>query len=136
MGASFRAKEDALGSSAEVVRKMWELFQARAWDDVMECFHPDLVVEYPVTRERFESAERFVAMNRAYPEGWTIEVRRIVAEGDEVASEVAVPRGEERHVSIAFSTVRDGRIARIKEFWVVEDSEEQPPWRTEYSTRF
>src|SRR5919106_6119862 len=130
------AKEDDLGSPAEVVRRMWDLFQARAWDDVMDCFHPDLVVEYPVSRERFESAERFVAMNRAYPEGWTIDVRRIVAEGDVVASEVAVPLGDEAHVSLAFSTVRDGRIARITDYWVLEASEEQPAWRTGYSTRY
>jgi ketosteroid isomerase-like protein len=125
-----------MGSPAEIVARMWELFQARAWDEAMDCFHPDLVVEFPVSRERFESAERFVAMNRAYPEGWTIQVRRIVAEGDVVAAEVAVPLGDEEHVSIAFSTVRDGRIVSIKEFWVLEGSEEQPAWRREFSTRF
>lgn len=121
---------------AEVVRRMWELFQARDWDEAMDCFHPDLVVEYPVTSERFESAERFVAMNRDYPEGWTIDVRRILAKGDEVVSEVAVPLGDDKHVSIAFSTVRDGRIARMKDYWVLEGSEEQPAWRKNYSTRF
>lgn len=136
LGAPAFVEGGELGSPAEVVRRMWDLFQARAWDDAMDCFHPDLVVEYPVSRERFESAERFVAMNAAYPEGWTIDVRRIVAEGDVVASEVAVPQGADKHVSLAFSSVRDGRIARIKEYWVLEDSEEQPDWRTEYSTRF
>jgi ketosteroid isomerase-like protein len=136
LGAPAFVEGGELGSPAEVVRRMWDLFQARAWDDAMDCFHPDLVVEYPVSRERFESAERFVAMNAAYPEGWTIDVRRIVAEGDAVVSEVAVPQGADKHVSLAFSSVRDGRIARIKEYWVLEDSEEQPDWRTEYSTRF
>jgi ketosteroid isomerase-like protein len=115
---------------------MWDLFQARAWEGAMDCFHPDLVVEYPVSRERFESAERFVTMNRNYPEGWTIEVRQIVANGDLVASEVAVPQGDDKHVSLAFSTVRDGRIAHIKEYWVLEDAEEQPSWRADYSTRY
>ncbi|MFF3844116.1 hypothetical protein [Streptomyces sp. NPDC002328] len=62
--------------------------------------------------------KNFVAVNREYPEGWSIRVLRIVAEGSEVVSEVEVPHDEFGVFRVAsFWTVQEGRIARGREYW-------------------
>ena len=70
-----------------------------------------------------------------YPEGWTLSVRRIVAEGDEVASEIVVRHGEATFRAASFFELRDGRIVRTTEYWVEEGAEEPSPWRAGWAER-
>jgi limonene-1,2-epoxide hydrolase len=115
----------------EVVRRFWEAIQARDWDLAGEQLQTDAEFEWPQTGERFAGRDHVIGMNRAYPEGWTIEVQRIVAAGGVVVSEVRVPH-QTLGVSWAasFFELRDGRIARAVEYW----SDEAPPpdWRAPY----
>jgi limonene-1,2-epoxide hydrolase len=67
---------------AEVVRALWERFQARSWDAAGELLAEDVVVDWPQTRERMRGRANVIAVNRNYPEGWTIRVLRVLAEGD------------------------------------------------------
>jgi ketosteroid isomerase-like protein len=117
----------------EVVRGLWERIQARDWDGAGDLLHEDVVFEWPQTGERFVGRTNVIGMNRAYPEGWTIELGRIVAEGDLVVSEVRVPH-ETLGVSHAasFFEVRDGRIARAVEYWVDEGEQPPPDWRAPF----
>jgi ketosteroid isomerase-like protein len=122
--------------SAAVIQMFWDRIQARDWRAVGDLLDEDLVVEWPVSAERIEGRANFVAVNSCYPEGWTIRVLRIVADGDEVVSEVEVPHetiGVFRAAS--FWTVRNGRIVRGREYWTTPGSDPSPEWRAAYVQR-
>jgi hypothetical protein len=60
-------------------------------DPVAELIVEDFVLEWPNARVRIRGRTNFVEFNRRYPEGWSIEVLRIVAQGNTAVSEVHVP---------------------------------------------
>jgi ketosteroid isomerase-like protein len=120
--------------SVRVIEALWNRIQARDWAGVEELVAPDAVVEWPVTAERIVGRDNFVAVQREYPEGWTIHVVRIVAQGDEVVSEVEVPHVElGMFAAASFWTVRDGRVVRGREYWVTPGSETPPEWRSRFA---
>lgn len=121
---------------SEVVQGLWDRVQARDWGGVGELLADDLVVEWPVSGERIVGRGNFVSVNAEYPEGWAIRVLRIVADGDQVVSEVEVPHetmGVYRAAS--FWTVRDGKIVRGREYWTKLGSDPSPDWRAAYVER-
>ncbi len=123
----------------EIVTLFWERIQARDWGGVHALLAPDVVLEYPATGERFEGADTVVAINRQYPEGWSIHVQRVVAgpDGDTVVSEVEVPQdGVGIFAAASFWQVRDGVITAGREYWVMCGGEEPPAWRAAFATRW
>jgi ketosteroid isomerase-like protein len=118
-------------SPDEIVRSFFERMQARDWDGAGELLASDLVVDFTETGERFEGAG-FLAMNRAYPEGWTIEVVETLAVGHRVAAQVKVTQPPEVFWCAGFYTVGDGVIADGVEHWVTERSAEPPAWRAPF----
>ncbi|HSK16863.1 MAG TPA: nuclear transport factor 2 family protein, partial [Gaiellaceae bacterium] len=76
--------------SAEPVRRLWERMEARDWDAVAALLHEDVIVDWPATGERMRGRDDYLAVQRNFPEGWRIEVLRVVDGGEEVASEVRV----------------------------------------------
>jgi ketosteroid isomerase-like protein len=121
--------------SAEPVRLLWERMEARDWDGVAAQLHEDVVVDWPSTGERMRGRDNYVAVQREYPEGWHIEVLRIVDGGDEVASEVRVEQDGKRFYASSFFEVADGRIARAVEYWTGGEAEEPPAWRAPWTER-
>ena len=120
--------------AVRVIEALWQRIQARDWDGVTELIAPDVVVEWPVTGERIVGRDNFVAIQREYPEGWSINVLRLVAHGDEVVSEVQVPHVDMgMFIAASFWTVRDGQVVRGREYWVSPGSEAPPEWRRPYA---
>jgi ketosteroid isomerase-like protein len=118
---------------SDVVTALWERIQARDWAGVAGLVADDAVVEWPVSSERIVGRDNYVAVNREYPEGWSIRVLRIVAEGDQVASEVEVPHAGLGVFRVAsFWTVADGLIVRGTEYWTSLGTDASPPWRAAY----
>jgi ketosteroid isomerase-like protein len=77
-----------------------------------------------------------IAVNRNYPEGWTIRVLRVVQEGDAAVSEVAVDHADRGTFYVAsFFDVRDGKILRATEYWVDPPANDPPAWRAEWVER-
>jgi len=121
------------GRNREVVRRLWDLFEARDWDGAAELLHEDLVVDWPFSNERFRGRDNFVQANVHHPApDWHIEVRRVVAEGDQVASEVIVPFDGGVAQAASFFELRDGRIARIVEYWIDRGQQEPLPYRARW----
>ena len=121
---------------SEIVQGLWDRVQARDWGGVGELLADDLVVEWPVSGERIVGRGNFVSVNTEYPEGWAIRVLRIVADGDQVVSEVEVPHetmGVYRAAS--FWPVRDGKIVHGREYWTELGSDPSPDWRAAYVER-
>jgi ketosteroid isomerase-like protein len=118
---------------SEIIRELWHRTQARDWTGVGELLAEDVTVEWPVSGERIVGRQNYVSINAEYPEGWSIRVLRIVADGEEVVSEVEVPHetmGVFRAAS--FWTIRDGKIVAGREYWTEPGSDPPPPWRAAY----
>lgn len=113
-----------------VVEALWERIEARDWEGVGGLVAEGVVVEWPVTRERIVGRGNYVAVNREYPEGWSIRVLRVVGDGDQVVSEVEVPH-EELGVfrAASFWTVRAGLIVAGTEYWTTVGGEPAQQWR-------
>lgn len=121
--------------SAETVRLLWERMEARDWDAAGAQLHEDVVVDWPHSGERIRSRESFMALQRTYPEGWNIDILRVVDAGETVAADVRVDHGETTFYCAGFYDVREGRISRGTEYWVTAGSEEPPDWRAEWTER-
>lgn len=122
-----------MSASENLVQLFWEHVEDRNWDGAAALLAEDFVAEWPHSLERFRGRDAYISMNKAYPEGWRIELRRVVAEGDVVACEVRVPLGNQVSHLAAFYEVEDGLIRRGTEYWVDEGDQEPPEWRRPFS---
>jgi ketosteroid isomerase-like protein len=113
-------------SGADAVRSLWELFEARRWDDARELLHDDFVAEWPHSLERMRGPDAFIDLNRNYPEGWSIRVDRVIDAGDAVVSEITVTQGGDAFRTASVFDLRDGKLWRAREYWVEEGSETHP----------
>ena len=121
---------------SDVVQALWDNTQARDWSAVADLIAEDAIIEWPVSAERIVGRDNYVAVNREYPEGWSINVLRIVADGDQVVSEVEVPHEELGTFRVAsFWTVTGGQIVRGTEYWSSVGADEAPPGRAAYVER-
>ena len=117
----------------EVVAQLWVRIEARDWVGVGELLADDFILEWPHDLVRLRGAANFVDFNRGYPEGWSIDVRQIVAQGSTVASEVRVPHPTVGpHYALSFFKVKDGRITSCREYWVREAFEQPTAERSRW----
>lgn len=118
----------------EVVRAYWAAIEARDWAAVADLLAEDVAVDWPASGERFRGRANAVAVNREYPEGWSIRVLRLVADGAEVVSEVEVPQaGVGTFRAASFWTVAGGWITAGREYWIGVGAEAAPDWRRPYA---
>lgn len=116
-----------------MIGEMWRRIQARDWDGMAELLAPEVVIEWPSEQVRIRGRDAFVEFNRTYPEGWSIEVLRIVAEGSTIVSEVRVPHPTVGpFYSLGFYEVEQGRVSRGREYWVEERYEAPGPERARF----
>lgn len=109
----------------EVVAELWGRIQARDWARVGELLAEDFILDWPQERLRLRGRTTFVEFNRSYPEGWSIEVLRIVAQGATVVSEVHVPHPTVGpHFALSFFELEEARITSCREYWVEEGQAE------------
>ena len=121
----------------DVVRRLWERFQARDWEGAAELLADDVVVDWPHTHERLRGRSNVIGFNREYPEGWTIRVLRVLQEGDIAVAEVAVDQeGDGTYHVASFTEVRDGLVRRATEYWVDPPREEPASWRARWAERY
>lgn len=106
-------------AAAAVVRAFWRLMATNDFAATAEVLADDFVLDWPQSGERIRGAARFARMNAEYPAHgpWRFETVRLVAAPGEVVTHVSVTDGVQHAEAISFFTVRDGRIARIVEFW-------------------
>ena len=120
-------------SATEVVRSFFERIQDRDWDAAAQLMAESARIRFTETGEEFTGAN-FVAMNKAYPEGWTIEVVEVLATDDRVAAQVRVTMPDEAFWCAGFYTVTGGQITDGTEHWVTANSQPPPPWRHLFTT--
>jgi ketosteroid isomerase-like protein len=125
--------ETSTRTNQEVVARFWERMSAADWEGVAELLADDFVAEWPQSSERIRGRAAFVAVNRHYPGSWAISVRRLVADGDQVVTEVGMTdRAGERApvVAVSFFELRDGRIVRETDWW--PEPYPAPAWRSRW----
>ena len=105
------------------VERLWRALAVQDWATAKAELHPQAVVEWPHKGERFASCEAFIEAHRAFPGPWSLDVRRIVTEGRDIASEVIVRSGEDKWFVASFFGLRDGRIAEAVEYWVLAEAD-------------
>lgn len=118
--------------SKQIVEQFWAAMQTNDFKAVSEILHADYVLAWPQSGERVRGRENFVAVNENYPAHgrWEFKIHRIIAEGNQVVSDVGVSDGVIKGRVITFSTIHDGKIVQQIEFW--PDPFEPAAWRTEW----
>jgi ketosteroid isomerase-like protein len=128
-----RDRVGAVGADANraVVERLWAAFDARDWKRAASALDDDVVCEWPHSGERFLGRDVVIAINRDHPDPWIrIELLRVVAEGDEVVTEVRVPvAGAPPAYVASFFELRNGLIVRMREYWVDAGSQQPYPSR-------
>ncbi len=119
---------NATSEAATVVRSLFEAMEARDWALARTLISDDATIDWTETGERFVG-QRFIDVNEAYPEGWTIDVVEVLDAGDRAAAQVRVTLGDETFWCAGFYSVHDGRITGGTEHWVTAGSEAPPVWR-------
>lgn len=120
---------DTTLESKRILEDFWTAMQTNDFKRAAQLLHDQYVLEWPQSGERIRGRANFVAVNENYPAHgrWEFIIHHLVAEGDQVASDVGVTDGVVKARVITFSTVRDGRILRQTEFW--PDPFEPAAWR-------
>lgn len=119
-----------MSDAAELVRRLYELYQARDWDTAAQLLHPNATVDMPSTGERLMGRAGVIDFQRAYPEPWgELSVLQVVAQGDAAAAEVEVVASEGTFRNAAFWRTEDGLLHEGVEYWVTVGGEEPPAWR-------
>lgn len=116
-----------------LVSQLWRSIQARRWDDVGELLADDFTLQWPDSRLELRGRAKFVEFNRTYPEGWSIDVLRIVAEGNTAVSEVRVPHATlGPFYAISFFEADSDRLTGAREYWLSERPEQPSPDRARW----
>ena len=119
----------------EIVQGFWAAMQTNDFHLASQFLHEDYVLEWPQSGERVRGRADFAALNENYPAHgrWQFTIHRMLAEGDQVVSDVEVTDGVIVGRAITFSAVRDGKIVHQMEF--CPDPFEAPAWRTQWVER-
>lgn len=117
-----------------VVARLWERIEAADWDAVARLIAEDAVIEWPVSGERIVGRANFIAVNRddGYADGRSVELLRILADGDLVVTEVEIPQDHVVYRAVSLWTVRDGEIVGAREYWTSPGQDPAPRWRAGY----
>ena len=114
----------------QLVRRLYERYQARDWTGAGELLHHDAKLEMPATAEHLTGRDQVIALQRNYPEPWgDLGVRRVLGAGDSAVAELQVIASDTEFRCAAFWVARDGLLHRGVEYWITVGGEERPPDR-------
>lgn len=122
-----------MSTNEQIVKKLWDIFNAREFAKVKPLLHDDFVCIWPQSKERIRGADNFIALNENYPGKWAIHVKRIVNAGDVVVSEVELTHEKDMVYAVSFFEIADGKILRITEYW--GDTYAAPEWRSKWAEK-
>jgi ketosteroid isomerase-like protein len=111
-----------------LVRALWQRFEARDWPGARQLLAADAVMTWVCTAERFRGGDAIIAVNAAYPEGWSIhpiECRPL--DDGRILSLVRVDHPPHRFFATSLIRVAEGTITEIEEYWAT--AEDPPAWR-------
>lgn len=88
-----------------IVRQFWEAINNNDFLKAGSFLHDDYLLHWPQSGEQIRGRDNFVAVNEHYPAAgpWRVTVHRVIADGNEIASEVTVTDGNINSRAITFS---------------------------------
>src|SRR5215208_2694102 len=117
----------------QLVRGLYERYQARDWSGAGELLHRDAELDMPATAEHLTGRDEVIALQRNYPEPWgDLRVLRVVADRGSAVAELQVVASHAEFRCAAFWLVQMGLLHRGVEYWVTVGGEEPPPDRRTY----
>ena len=122
-------------SAVELVRRLYEAYQARDWETAATFLHEEATVAMPATAERLKGREGVIGFQRAYPEPWgELTVLRVVGDDKVAAAEIEIVAADDTFRMAAFWRAEDGLLREGVEYWVTVGGEEPPPERASART--
>lgn len=105
--------------AVSLVEKFWALMKTNDFRSAGSVLADDFVLDWPQSNERIRGRDNYAAMNEEYPANgrWEFTVNRIVGTDVEAVSDVLVTDGVQKARAISFFEIRDGKIAKMVEFW-------------------
>lgn len=113
-----------------VVEQLWQAMDRFDFEAAGDLLHEDYVCEWPQSRERIRGRDNFVAVNKNYPGRWRIAIQRLIASGNQVATEVTLSYDGQIARAVSFFELRDGKIVRETDYW--PEPYEAPEWRAQW----
>lgn len=104
-------------TNRQIIESFWQAFDRFDFEAAGELVHDEFLFELPQSKERVRGRANLVAFNANYPGRWRIAIQRLVAAGDEVATEITASYEGQVFNAISFFTLRDGKIIHVREFW-------------------
>lgn len=122
-------------NAADTARRFYDTLEARDWAAFAAILADDVLYEAPQTRERVRGRDAYLRFNVEFPGDWHLAVRRIVADGAEVAVWARATLDGEEQDNLAFLTLdADGRVSAVTDFW--PDPYEPPAGRPDVVERY
>ena len=123
---------DTSENGKQIVKHFWAAMQTNDFKAAGEFLHDNYILEWPQSGERIRGGANFVVINEHYPTHgrWECTVHRIIAEDDQVISDVGVTDGAITGQAITFSRIRAGKILQQTEFWL--EPFEPAAWRADW----
>ncbi len=135
MDARPHTEGELMADIGATVETYWATAQARDWRAFGATLADDVRYELPQTRERVLGRDGVVRFNAEHVGEWSLEVERVITDGDQAVSWVSFSVDEEETQAISFFTAAaDGRIQTITDFWPA--SYEPPREREHLVERF
>jgi hypothetical protein len=103
------------------------------WDAAGELLHDDFVQEWPQSGERIRGRDNSMAINRNYPGFPAQTVRRAMAGGDLVTTEVVLDYGGNIYHGVSIFEFRDDRIVKETDYFAQPFP--APAWRSQWVER-
>lgn len=118
----------------EVVKQFWKTMQTNDFYAASQCLDESYELLWPLSGEKIIGAKNFAELNTHYPAKgtWKFTLHELIAEGNQVVSDVSVTDGVIHARAITFSTVINGKITRQVEYW--PEPYEAPEWRKQWVT--
>jgi len=106
-------------NALSLVNEFWRLMKTNDFRSVGSVLADDFVLEWPQSNERIRGRDNYTTMNEEYPAHgcWQFTVHRIVGNESEAVSDVTVTDGVQLGRAVTFFSIRDGKIAKMIEFW-------------------
>jgi len=112
-----------------IVGALWDRFEQRDWTGARALLADDAVMTWVCTAERFHGGDAVIAVNAAYPEGWSIHVLDCTPLADgRILSLVRVDHPPQSFFATSLFRIDNGLIVEIEEYWAT--AEPPPAWRS------
>lgn len=100
----------------------------------MALLPEDFVCDWPASCERFEGRDTFVAVQRDYPAGWSIEMLDVAPWPGGAASRVRVFLAPGVFEAVSFFRFDGTMPQSVVEYWIPWGADERPAWRAHLAT--